>query len=157
MKISNEGLNLIRRWEGCKLVAYRCSAGVWTIGYGHTKGVRKGDHINQATAEAYLLKDVAAAESAVRRCINVPLSQCQFDALVSWTFNFGEGNLSTSTLRKVVNADPNNIEAVKAQITRWVYVSKRDLNANGEYVTKKVVSNGLLNRRMDEVRMYAGR
>lgn len=93
MRISEAGLDLIRRFEGLRLNAYRCAAGVWTIGYGHTAGVKQGQKISKAQAEAFLREDIARFERAVNG-LNRPWSQGQFDALVSFAFNCGEGNLS---------------------------------------------------------------
>ena len=96
MKISNVGLSLIKKYEGCRLTAYRCPAGVLTIGYGHTNGVTEGMTITQEQADAYLLADVAWAEKAVNKYMDTyKWNQNQFDALVSFTFNCGAGNLQT--------------------------------------------------------------
>lgn len=96
MKISNTGLSMIKKYEGCRLTAYRCPAGVWTIGYGHTSGVKEGLTITHDQADAYLLEDVAWAEKAVSKYMDTyKWNQNQFDALVSFTFNCGSGNLKT--------------------------------------------------------------
>lgn len=96
MKISENGLSMIKRYEGCRLTAYKCPAGVWTIGYGHTSGVKEGMTITQAQANAYLQADVAWAEEAVNKYMDTyRWNQNQFDALVSFTFNCGTGNLKT--------------------------------------------------------------
>ena len=96
-KIGQAGLALIKQHEGCRLAAYRCAAGVWTIGYGHTAGVHSGMTITQAQADAYLLQDVAKFEGYVNNPAYVPitakLNQNQFDALASFAFNLGAGNL----------------------------------------------------------------
>ena len=98
-KISQNGLNLIMQFEGCRLRAYQCSAGVWTIGYGHTVGVRQGQTITQAQAEEYLKQDCKKFENYVNNKSYVPiteqLNQNQFDALVSFAYNCGQGNLKT--------------------------------------------------------------
>lgn len=94
MKISQSGINLIKEFEGCRLTAYTCPAGVWTIGYGHTKGVKKGMTITQDQADAYLEDDILSYE----RYVSIYASwanQSQFDALVSFAFNCGPGNLQT--------------------------------------------------------------
>lgn len=105
MQISDDGLALIQQYEGCKLVAYRDSVGVLTIGYGHTgKDVKSGMQITQEQANAFLRKDVKSAEEDVDVQIHVQLSQPQFDALVSFVFNLGGTNLHKSTLRKLLNA-----------------------------------------------------
>ena len=96
-KIGQAGLALIKQYEGCRLAAYRCAAGVWTIGYGHTAGVHSGMTITQARADAYLQQDIAKFEGYVNNPAYVPitanLNQNQFDALVSFAFNLGVGNL----------------------------------------------------------------
>ena len=96
-KIGQAGLALIKQCEGCRLAAYKCSAGVWTIGYGHTAGVHSGMTITQAQADAYLQQDIAKFEGYVNNPAYVPittnLNQNQFDALVSFAFNLGAGNL----------------------------------------------------------------
>lgn len=96
-KIGQAGLALIKQYEGCRLAAYRCAAGVWTIGYGHTVGVHSGMTITQARADAYLQQDIAKFEGYVNNPAYVPiterLNQNQFDALVSFAFNLGAGNL----------------------------------------------------------------
>lgn len=103
-KTSDEGLALIRRFEGLRLVAYRCSAGVPTIGYGHTKGVHMGMKCTADEALDWLAGDVMGAEGDVRRLVTVPLAQQQFDALVSFAYNLGGKNLGVSTLLKHLNA-----------------------------------------------------
>lgn len=96
-RIGQAGLALIKQYEGCRLAAYRCAAGVWTIGYGHTAGVHGGMTITQAQADAYLQQDIAKFEGYVNNPTYVPiteqLNQNQFDALVSFAFNLGAGNL----------------------------------------------------------------
>ena len=117
MEISQEGLSLIKKFEGCELEAYKCAAGVWTIGYGSTNNVNEGMEISQERADMLLLEDVEVFEEAVNKLVEVPLEQNQFDALVSWTFNLGSTNLKNSTLLKVLN--DKDYEGVPAQIKRW--------------------------------------
>ncbi len=90
---NNAGLKLIESFEGLRLTAYQDSVGIWTIGYGHTKGVKQGQTITQQQAEAFLQQDLAVAEAAVNR-LGLTLSDNQFAALVSFTFNLGAGNLT---------------------------------------------------------------
>lgn len=111
MKLSDNGVRLIKRFEGYhrKLpdggcIAYRCPAGIWTIGYGTTSGVKPGLIWTEAQAEAALRDDVVRFESAVLRLVRVPLNQNQFDALVSFTYNVGEGALAKSSVLRCVNA-----------------------------------------------------
>ena len=118
--ISKAGLDLIKSFEGCRLTAYLCPAGVLTIGYGSTGGhVTPGKTITQAEADALVLKDVARFEKGVSDSITVPLNQNQFDALVSFAFNCGNSALAESTLRKRLNAgeDPNTV--AKQELPRW--------------------------------------
>jgi lysozyme len=103
MKISQQGLDLIKKFEGLRLKAYRCPAGVWTIGYGSTVGVVGGQEITEEEAEALLKDDVFQTELYVDSIIKMPLSQEQFDALVSFIFNIGIGAFRYSTMLKKLN------------------------------------------------------
>lgn len=97
MKISDAGINLIKRFEGCRLEAYQDSAKVWTIGYGHTGGVYKGQVISQMEADVLLRQDLVKAELAVSKYDNkYHWTQNQFDALVSFAFNIGSINQLTA-------------------------------------------------------------
>lgn len=117
MKISKRGIDLIKEFEGCKLTTYKCSAGVDTIGYGSTGAhVKPGMKITQAESEALLIKDLARFESGVSRLAK-KTTQGQFDALVSFAFNLGLGNLESSTLLKLHNADKYTEAA--DQFKRW--------------------------------------
>ena len=117
MEISQEGIALIKKFEGCELEAYKCAAGVWTIGYGSTKGVKESDSISQEDADKLLMDELKEYESYVNDFVEVDLEQNQFDALVSWVFNLGPANLKASTLLKVLNS--KDYEGVPAQIKRW--------------------------------------
>ena len=98
MKTSPRGVSLIKQFEGCRLKAYKCPAGVWTIGYGHTAGVKEGDTITQETADDYLRNDLEKYEKAVQNYDGIyHFNQNQFDALVSFTYNCGVGNLKNLT------------------------------------------------------------
>ena len=103
MKISQEGLSLIKKFEGCELEAYKCAAGVWTIGYGSTKGVKEGDTLTEEEADNLLLHEMDEYEGYVLEAVEMPLKQNQFDAIVSWVFNLGPSNLKASTMLKVLN------------------------------------------------------
>lgn len=118
MKLSEYGLDLIKRFEGLRLEAYQCSAGVWTIGYGHIADVRPKDSIDEMRANSFLLQDVAVSESAVGRFVTVDLSQHQFDALVSLTFNIGAGHFRSSTLLQKLNAE--DYSGASKEFLRWV-------------------------------------
>ena len=94
MKTSQRGINLIKQFEGVRLTAYKCPAGVYTIGYGHTRGVKRGMKITEEEASAYLTADLLNSEKAVERYDSVyHWNQNEFDALVSFTFNCGASNL----------------------------------------------------------------
>lgn len=95
MTTNQEGLDLIKRFEGCKLTVYKDPAGVLTIGYGHTKNVKAGDKITQAQAETFLREDLKTAELVVNsKCSYLNLNENEFAALVSFTYNCGSGNLA---------------------------------------------------------------
>ncbi|MFP2694343.1 lysozyme [Enterobacter ludwigii] len=119
MNISEKGLALIKHFEGLQLEAYQCSASVWSIGYGHTRGVMPGDSITEDDAEDLLRQDTREAEQSVHRLVTVKLAQNQFDALVSFTFNLGSGALQRSTLLKRLNV--GDYQAAAAEFPRWVY------------------------------------
>lgn len=139
-RVSPEGIALIKQWEGLRLRAYQCSAGVWTIGYGHTGNVRAGMEITEEGADALLVSDIAKFERAVAQAVEVPLTQHQFDALVSFVFNVGEGAFKGSTLLRKLNAV--QYDAVPAELMRWVH-------AGGKRV------QGLVNRRAAEAGLWA--
>ena len=117
MKISLEGLSLIKKFEGCRLEAYYCSGGVLTIGYGHTGGVKETDVITQEEADKLLKGDVLKFEQYVEDNVIVELDQSQFDALVAWTFNLGPGNLRESTMLKKLNN--SDFASVPFEMRRW--------------------------------------
>ena len=142
MRTGDEGIALIRHFEGCRLDAYLCPAGVWTIGYGHTRGVKEGETIDQEAAEAFLIEDLEEFEGYVTEMVEVPLSQSQFDALVSWTFNLGPGNLERSTLLAKLNQ--GEYTDVPFEIKRWT-------RAGG------VILPGLVKRRDAEAALFEGR
>tara|TARA_Y100000817_G_scaffold312262_1_gene305843 strand:- start:477 stop:920 length:444 start_codon:yes stop_codon:yes gene_type:complete len=117
VKISLEGLSLIKKFEGLRLKAYKCSANVLTIGYGHTGGVKETDKITLEEADSLLEKDIAKFEEYVNDNVMVKLNQSQFDALVAWTFNLGPGNLRESTMLKKLNNQ--EYESVPFEMRRW--------------------------------------
>jgi lysozyme len=142
MKTSQEGISLIKKFEGCELEAYRCSADVLTIGYGHTQGVNEGDSCTQDEAEELLVKDLEEFEFYVNDIVEQELNQNQFDALVAWTFNLGPTNLRSSTLLKRLNE--GDFEDAPRQIRRWN-------KAAGE------VLDGLVRRREAEALLFQGK
>ena len=117
MNISAEGLSIIKKFEGCELEAYLCPANVWTIGFGRTKDVKEGDTCTQEQAEEWLVEEMEEYEGYINDQVKVDLEQYQFDALVSWVYNLGPTNLSSSTLLKVLNEGKYN--EVPNQIRRW--------------------------------------
>lgn len=116
---SQRGLDLIENAEGLHLRAYQDGIGVWTIGYGHTRGVRPGMVITAADAQAYLRSDIATAERGVNTLVTVDINQNQFDALVDFTFNLGSGALAGSTLLRRLN--DGDYEGAANEFGLWVY------------------------------------
>lgn len=146
-RIGLKGLFIIKSFESCRLVAYDDGGGVWTIGWGHTRGVKRGDTCTQAQADAWLLEDVTEAELAVHRLVKVPITQNQFDALVSFAYNCGadedadtiaEGLGDSTLLRKLNGAD---YVGAAAEFPKW----NKD---NG------VVLQGLVRRRAAEQNLF---
>lgn len=118
MKISQKGIDLIKSFEGLELKAYQDVVGVWTIGYGSTGShVKPGMVITPKEAEDLLRKDVARFEACVDKQVSVPLTQNQFDALVSFAFNLGCGNLASSTLLRKLNA--KDYKGASLEFVKW--------------------------------------
>lgn len=140
--MSEKGLALVKSFEGCYLEAYLCPAKVWTIGYGHTGTVEKGQTITKDEAERLLIKDLAWAENVVERHVKVELSAYQFDALTSFVFNVGEGAFKGSTLLRELNR--GNYDAVPRQLLRWNKAGK-----------PKKTLKGLTRRRMAEAALWS--
>lgn len=139
MRTSRTGIALIKSFESLRLEAYRCPAGIYTIGYGHTAGVRRGDVIDEQRAEYLLAEDLKKFEDVVNReCHGI--NQNQFDALVSFTFNVGTGNFQKSTLLKCVKANPQNVN-IRHEFSRW-------------NKAKGTVLAGLIRRRKAEADLY---
>jgi lysozyme len=111
------GQHLTQSFEQCRLSAYPDSKGVPTIGWGHTRGVKLGDTCTQAQADAWLLEDVQTAVAAVNRLVTVSLSQHQFDALVDFTFNAGQGNFASSTMLRKLNA--GDMQGAEEEFAKW--------------------------------------
>jgi len=123
MKTSDAGIALVQQFEGCVLTAYpdpgNPSTGEpWTIGYGHTAGVKRGDTCTQEQATAWLREDLRFAEAAIQENVRVELTQGQFDALASFIFNVGQGAFRNSTLLKHLNA--GDYKAAADQFDVWV-------------------------------------
>lgn len=125
MKTDVNGFNMIKHFERLELRAYKCPADIWTIGYGHTTSVFPNDVITRQQAMTLLHKDIEECERAVNKCVHVPLTQNQFDALVSFVFNLGVENFCTSTLLKKINASDYNGAA--SEFGRWVNVGGKPL------------------------------
>ena len=131
MQTSDKGIALIKQFEGCKLTAYQDSVGVWTIGYGWTqpvdgKPIRSGMAIKQETAERLLKTGLVSYESDVSRLVKVGMTQGQFDALVSFTYNLGARSLSTSTLLRKLNA--GDYAGAAGEFLRWNKAGGKVLN-----------------------------
>ena len=144
--LSKAGFKLLKKLEGCRLQAYKDSGGVLTIGYGHTNAagspyIFDDMCITQEQAEDILRRDVVKYENVVNSCVDVRLTQWQFDALVIFCYNVGISNFSSSKLVEVLN--DRNFHAVPSQLRRWVHV-------NGK------VNQGLVNRRNAEINMWLG-
>ena len=141
MTTSSKGKLLIKDFEGLRLKAYLCAAGVPTIGWGHTKGVRLGQTITEAQAEDLLVEDIAPIERQLNR-LGVNFRQGQFDALVSWIFNLGATTFSNSTLCKRIKEGAAD-QQVADEIVKWVYANGRPLL-------------GLMKRRVAEANLFLG-
>ena len=141
MHISQEGIALIKKFEGCELKAYLCPAQKWTIAYGRIKDVKEGDTCTQEQAEAWLEEELIEYEDYVKKLVTVSLEQNQFDALVCWTYNLGPTNLKDSTMLKLLNA--GDYHTVPNQMKRWN-------KSNGE------VLEGLVRRREAEALLFEG-
>ena len=142
MIISIPGVELLTHFEGLKLEAYQDSVGVWTIGYGHTKGVVSGMKVTESQANNLLRTELIEYQNYINSMVKVNLDQCQFDALVCWVYNLGPTNLSNSTLLTLLN------QGVKLQIPKQI----RRWNKAGGKVLK-----GLVRRREAEALMFAGK
>lgn len=153
MKTNAAGIALMHHFESCQLRAYKCPAGVWTIGWGNTfyedgTSVREGDVITQARADSLFLIILAGFERDVISLLKVPVNQNQFSAMVSFAYNAGSDidadvipeGLGDSTLLKLVNANPNN-PRIADEFKKW-------------NKSKGKVLNGLIRRRAAEAKLY---
>ncbi len=116
--IPEQAKKLIREYEGLRLEAYKCPAGVWTIGYGHTGGVYKGQKITIEKAEEYLTQDCINAFNCIARNCMKPLNDNQLSALISFVFNFGCEKFKNSTLLARVNKGV--FDDVTFELMKWV-------------------------------------
>ena len=142
MKSSDLLLNKIIDFEGCKLTAYRCPAGVWTIGVGHTRGVKQGQKITEAQAISLLKGDLLPCENYVNN-LGVCKTQGQFDALVDFCFNLGTGALGRSTLLKFIRQGKAE-QYIRGEFAKWVKSGGKTLA-------------GLVKRRAWEADRYFGK
>lgn len=142
MRTSQRGIDLIKEFEGFSERVYLCPGGVYTIGYGHTRGVQIGDTCTREKAEDYLKDDLREAEEVVLALVSVPLTQNQFDALVSLVYNIGSGNFYDSTIRRVINLNIGNIEEYRRAWMMWV-------KSRGK------VLKGLVRRREAEFKLFS--
>ena len=142
MTTSQKGIDLIKEFEGCVLKAYKCPAGVWTIGYGTTQGVKPNMVITQAQAETFLKRDIKPVESVLNG-MGINYTQWQFDALVAFVYNLGVGAFKSSTMYKYIVAKRKDVE-ITDQMVRWVNSGSRPLL-------------GLKRRRVAEANMFLGK
>jgi len=142
MNPSNVLLEKCKQFEGLKLSAYKCPAGVWTIGYGHTQGVKQGQRITASEASTFLMSDLRNAGNQVERLLPF-LTQNQYDALTDFVYNLGIGNLRSSTLLKYIRENKSDKE-ISLQFMRWV-------KAGGK------VLPGLVKRREWEAERWCGK
>lgn len=144
-KSSQRLIDLIKKFEGCKLTAYKCPAGIWTIGFGSTyyadgTRIKEGDTISLEQANKLLADTLTPYEKFVDANTRDDISQGQFDALVDFAYNCGNGNLKSSTLLKKVNANPND-KSIEKEFMKWTKAAGKELK-------------GLVNRRNAEVKLY---
>jgi len=129
-KVSNQGIDLIKKFEGLRTTSYIDSAGVWTIGYGHTLTAKPSMTISTQEADSLLRKDLVTAEAGVMRALTTKpyaeLSQAQIDALVSFTFNVGAGAFHTSTMARLINSNAPALD-VANEFARWKFAGGRVL------------------------------
>ena len=148
MTLSPEGLALLKRYEACSLVIYDDIAGLATIGWGHliVKGENFAKGITAAEAEILLHKDLAPRVAAVNACLEVAITQAQFDASVSLLFNIGEKNFRESSFLRAINSKASN-ETIRVCLKKWCKITDPQTGA-------KVNSAGLMNRRADEAKAW---
>jgi lysozyme len=141
MQYSQSGLKITEGFEGCKLAAYLDQRGIPTIGYGHTQGVSLGMTCTQDQADAWLQTDMQTAVNAVNRLVTVTLSQAEFDALVDFVFNAGQGNFAGSTLLRLLNS--GDYDGAANEFDKWDHCGAE-------------ICAGLLRRRKAETSEFTG-
>jgi lysozyme len=144
MLVPREAIDLIKEFEGLRLNAYLCPAGVWTIGYGHTRTARAGMRITKDQADMLLADDITRVVSSMMRHIRVPLDNHQYGALVSFVFNVGIGAFLGSSLLRLLNE--NRHDLVPQQLMRW---NKATIDG------KRVELPGLTRRRAAEAQLWS--
>ena len=140
MKTSENMIAIIKKFEGLRLKAYKCPAGVYTIGYGHTENVSADSEISELMADQILRKDLEIFEKTIND-LDLPLLQCEFDSLVSFVFNVGIGNFNKSTLKKLLLQ--KKIFYAAKEFEKWVFAGGKKLP-------------GLQNRRSKERKIFEG-
>ena len=133
MRASSTLIAAIKKFEGVRLTAYQDAKGVWTIGYGHTKDVKKGDQITQYQAEQFLRDDLQKFEAVANKCANLN-TQGRYDAVVDFIYNCGPANFNSSTLKKYIESRRNTWE-IQEQFLRWVNASGKKL---GGLVSRRI-------------------
>lgn len=139
MRASATLISHIKRFESCRLTAYQDTAGVWTVGYGHTKGVKKGDRITQYQAEQFLREDLSEFERAANKVRRLT-TQGRYDAVLDFMYNLGIGNFNKSTLKAYIESG-RSVWEIQEQFIRWV-------NAGGRKI------GGLVSRRIWEAARF---
>ena len=139
MVISANGIEFIKQWEGCRLTSYQDGGGVWTIGTGHTKGVKQGQVITQEQADGFLAEDLQPVEETLNSYVTVGITQNQYDALCSFTFNLGSAALEGSTLLTLLNQ--GNYQGAADEFPKWCHDNVQ-------------LVQGLLNRRNAERALF---
>lgn len=152
MQISSKGINLIKKFEGCKLKTYLCSAGEYTIGYGNRyykdgTHVKNNDEITQKDADDLLEYVLQGFERFINRQASININQNQFDALVCLCYNVGQGNLRKYSLINIINKDCNNFVEIKPY---WLGINKIYNKDKNKYIE----CDGLTKRRQEEFNLY---
>jgi lysozyme len=143
--INSKGIDLVKQFEGLRTTAYTCPAGIWTIGYGHTGGVSKGQTVTAVEAEDLLQNDLAKAGDQVQQMVRVSLHDNQYAALCSFVFNAGAASLKASTLLKRLNG--GDYDGVPSELAKWVKATDPKTGA-------KITLAGLVRRRSAEGQLW---
>ena len=133
MRASATLIAAIKKFESCVLTAYQDAKGVWTIGYGHTAGVKKGDKITYYQAEQFLKEDLAKFEAEANKCKRIS-TQGRYDAILDFIYNCGPANFNSSTLKKYIECGKATWE-IQEQFLLWVNSGGKKL---GGLVTRRI-------------------